>query len=87
MVHLTCPGCGESVQEVSYSKKFLFHDGVRKSAGWTWDFSCCGAQVLDDQIEFTYQENGGYYVSTLTDPEDNVILSWLDEVEANQDDG
>lgn len=84
-MNLKCPSCAAEVTEVSYSKKFIFVHGVRHDAGWTWDFACCGVQVLDHTITFAADLVDEYYHSSLTDANGNEILSWLDGVEANQD--
>lgn len=86
MCHLTrpnpvCPGCGEVVSSISYSKTFIFVDGVRHGAGWQWILPCCGAYLLDEELEWSHDnEDGILGESALTDKDGNVVMQWLDLV-------
>lgn len=84
MTNPTCPGCKAPVESIAYSKHFIFVDGVRHSAGWTWDLDCCGMHILDSEVDFLANEIDEHHPETpvrLVDRNTNrIVLEWTDLV-------
>ena len=64
---------------LNYQKQFLFRDGIRYDAGWSWHLECCDTYILDADMYFCSEvvAPGGWH-SSLIDQNGNVVLEWLD---------